>query len=612
MSVVAEPAVGGDAEELRSVLFGPDEDRLHRPWRELLSAPAFRRRFDSPAEERLRIAYGQLRVLNAGIPDPLALVADPVRLACMHEWVGFVDPTLMTMATIHYNLFLGSLVDLGGRTAEDLASYAAMSAVGTFLMTEVGHGNDAEAVETVAVYDRDTDGFSVHTPCAAAQKFMPNTSPVGGPKTGLVGARLLVDGVDRGVFLFLVPLTDGAGTLPGIRVRRLPPRLGSVMDHCVTSFDQVRVPRGALLGGPHGRITDDGTFAADVEDRRHRYLASIGRVVVGKLCMSAGAVGCSRVAVALAVRYGRVREISGLTASSKLPVFELRSHHGPLAEALATTYAMNMLYREAARRWACRHDGDVADAVRFVSAAKTWISWQARTVCLESRERCGAQGLLTHNGIADQVAAAEGVITAEGDNQATMVKVATELLLGRRSPGPVPAPHGRDLTDPGFAHELLAAAEVIWLDRARAAMRRSEPGALARRNSAMGPALRAAELFAHREAARATARGAAEIASASGRESMNSVHLLFALRAVRAHSGDLLRHGFLTERHIDDLPLLVERLVSRVARDAPTLVDAFAVPEEFVADFPIAAPDYVLAYDDPGASWHGDSSVTRP
>ncbi|WP_158698020.1 acyl-CoA dehydrogenase family protein [Streptomyces prunicolor] len=590
---------------LRSALFGVDEDSLHEPWRQLMCTPAFRRRTDASVEEQVDTAYRRLRLLNDAVRDPVALVRDPVRLACLHEWLGFVDHTLLVAATIHYNLFLGSIVDHDARGAEELAPYLEMGQVGTFLMTEVGHGNDASAVETLAVYDREADGFTVHTPCAAAQKFMPNTSPVGGPKTGVVGARLVVDGTDHGVHLFVVPLTNATHTLPGVRVRRLSPRLGSPLDHSLTSFDGVRVGRGALLAGSGGRMTDEGVFVSEVKDQRQRYLASVGRVMSGKLCMSAGSVGSARAVVALAVRYGRNRRITGLSGSTTLPVFALRSHHGPLVEAVATVYAMSMLYRRAARRWSTHDTAGRAEAGRLVSVAKAWISWQARDVCLEARERCGAQGLLAHNGFADQLTAVEGVITAEGDNQATVVKAAAELLFApQRAPRQVPDPHGRELTEPGFLHDLLASAEVLWLERARTAMRRAPSEALARRNAAMGPALRAIEVHAHRQAAEATAEAAAALPLGEARELLDAVHLLFALRGVRAQSGDLLSKGFLSTRHIDELPMLHERLVGLLAKDVTVLVDGFAVPEEFLEPSPIAREDYVSAYDDPEGPWN--------
>jgi acyl-CoA oxidase len=84
-----------------------------------------------------------------------------------------VDPTLATAATIHYCLFLGGLVEQGNLTTEELAPYAGMREVGTFLVTEVAHGNDAAGVETIANYDRATDSFTLHTPAthgATAQR----------------------------------------------------------------------------------------------------------------------------------------------------------------------------------------------------------------------------------------------------------------------------------------------------------------------------------------------------------------------------------------------------------------------------------------------------------
>ncbi|MGW7188209.1 acyl-CoA dehydrogenase family protein, partial [Streptomyces sp. NPDC054838] len=590
-AMTVKASLADEANALKCVLFGEqaEEELLHEPWRRLLSTPAFRRPAGQSDQEHLEWVYERLRLLGNAIGEPLELAGDPLRLACLHEWLCFVDPTLTALATIHYNLFLGSLTAHNAEERRDLAPYTSMRRLGTFLLTEVAHGNDAAALETTAVYDRTTDTFTLHTPNAGAQKFISNTSPAGGPKTGLVGARLIVDGADHGVFLFLVPLSDGPGVLPGVRVRRLPARLGSPHDHCLTSFDAVRVPREAMLGGRHGRIIGDGVFVSEMPERRHRFQASIDRVMTGRICLSAGTVGATRAGLVMAIRYGHHRHITGLTESSTLPVIALRSHHGPLVEAIATVYAMNLLYREAARRWSRRGPGDASEAALFVSVAKAWITWQGREVGAQIRERCGAQGLLVHNGIAVQLMAVEGAITAEGDNQAIMAQAAAELLLRHRPGHRAPSPHGRSLSDAAFLHELLAGAERIWLDRAREARRSAPVEALARRNHAMGPALRAAHLYGHRHAAQALGGAVAEMPGGAGRELLASVHLLFALRAVAGHSGDLLRHGLLTGEQVDELPVMAERLVAELAPRAEVLVGAFAVPEEFFEGMPIAA-----------------------
>ncbi|WP_408645817.1 acyl-CoA dehydrogenase [Streptomyces odonnellii] len=735
------------AARLTRVLFGAEFARVHAPWRRLVAAEPFRRPVDATAAERVALAYARLRTVNHSLDSPLALAADPRRLVALYEWLGPVDSCLTTVAGIHYNLFLGSLLDHGfaggafaggaftggtegqpgpagqagqadepARDPRELADFLGLRRVGTFLCTEVAHGNDAAALETTATYDRARDGFVLHTPHAGAQKFMPNTSPVGGPKSGVVAARLLVDGADHGVFLFLTPLTDGERALPGVRVRRLPAVFGSPVDHSLTSFDRVFVARNALLGGAQGRLGADGAFSSEQSNRRRRFLTSIGRVTTGKLSMSAGALGGARVALALAVRYGGHRLISGARAVDRVPVLAHRTHHGPLVGALATVFAMSLLHRAALDAWLTHTEETKGEAERTVAVAKGWITWQARGVILEARERCGAQGLLESNGLAELMAGAEGAITAEGDNLAIYAKAAAEMLFSAGAParesfrredcddgrsrggrgqggsGQGGSGHGgsghggsgqggsgpggcggcdddggtggsardgavragsvsgpgqegsawadsgpgsgvragsssndggagdesaaargdeslavRELSDTRFLGSLLADVEDLWLARARRRMSRAAPHAdsLARWNAASGAALRAVEAHAYRRAAEAFTAAVDGLESGTeAHELLRSLHRLFALRWIDRNSGDLLAAGRLAPRHTEGLVEAVERLVAELAGHAPTLVDAFALPEEMLADWPISGAGYVDAYDDAKAAWH--------
>ncbi|MFJ7996879.1 acyl-CoA dehydrogenase [Streptomyces sp. NPDC096310] len=683
------------ARRLTRVLYGDDFEREHGPWRRFAADGLFRSRPDTSPGERLSLAYERLRAVNGAIDSPAGLAADPRGVAALHEWLAPVDPSFTTVAGIHYNLFLGSLLDLDhtadgdpGDAERDLTDFLTLRRIGTFLCTEVAHGNDAVALETTATYDRARDGFVLHTPHAGAQKFMPNTSTTGGAKSGVVAARLLVDGADHGVFLFLAPLTDGSRTLPGVRVRLLPERFGSPLDHCVTSFDRVFVGRDALLGGVRGRlgrITGDGAFSSAERNRRRRLLASIGRVNAGKLSMSAGALGGARVALALAVRYGGHRLITGPRAAERVPVFAHRSHHGPLTGGLATVFAMTLLHRTVVDAWETRTEANRGETERLVAVAKGWITWRAREIIVECRERCGAQGLLEHNGMTEMLANIEGAITAEGDNTAIYAKAAAELLFSAGNPAggavgnpvrvaagvlaPVavtdadmdiarePAPGtdadrdtapdadpGADsgerdanyvsleLSDTGHLGDLLLAVEQLWLDRARRRMGRAPQGdPLVRWNAASGAALRAVEAHAYRRAAEAYTAAERQLwkreprdtepgaepgsvpASAPGSAPalLRSLHLLFALQWIDRNSGDLLAHGLLAPRHLDELPEAIERLIAELATYAPTLVESFALPEEMLADRPIAGPGYADAYDDPEGAWTVSEALPR-
>ncbi|WP_405560621.1 acyl-CoA dehydrogenase [Streptomyces sp. NBC_01180] len=623
------PAVRG---ELVRALFGDDHRAGHGPWRALLTTEPFRRRSGLAPDAQLRLAYGRLRTLNSTLDSALRLAADPVALANMHEWLSPVDAALTTVAGIHYNLFLGTLLDhdsdsdSDGDVRRDLSGFADLTRVGTFLCTEIDHGNDATALQTTARYDRARDGFLLRTPHAGAQKFMPNTSTAGGPKSGVVAARLLVDGRDLGVFLFLTALTGTEGPLPGVRVRLLPRRMGSVVDHCLTSFDDVFVPRGSLLSGPQGRLGADGTFSSEVANRRSRFLLSIGRVTAGKLSMSAAAVGSVRAALAVAVRHGSHRLIGGVRAPERVPVMAHRSHYAPLAGALATAYAMTLLHRTVLRTWTeherteqDRTEQDGADgagraeAERLVAVAKAWITWEARGVITECRERCGAQGLLENNGLAALVTGIEGAITAEGDNMAIHAKAAAQMVSGHSPARPPTDPAGRELTDPVFLRELLAAVECLELDRARAGMAAAAPGdALGRWNAGATAALRAATAHAQLRAAEAVAAAADALPPGSAAaELLHTLGRLFALERIAPRSGDLLNEGFVEGRHIAAIPAETDRLAARVAGEAQVLTEAFDLPAEWLADVPVAGAGYASAYDDPEGPWHRSAEEAR-
>ncbi|MGW1181990.1 acyl-CoA dehydrogenase family protein [Streptomyces drozdowiczii] len=610
-------ATGTGAEPLErpltSVLLGADARREHGFWRRLVATEPFRLppgpETGGTPEERLARAYARLRTLNDALDSAARPAADPRALAALHEWLAPVDPALATIAGIHYNLFLGSLLDHGADGLRDLSDFLDLRRTGTFLCTEVAHGNDAAAVETTAAFDPVRDGFVLHTPHCGAQKFMPNTGLAGGPKSGLVAARLLADGTDHGVFLLLVPLTDADGPLPGVRVRRLPARMGSPVDHSLTSFDHVFVGRDALLTGPQGRIDDDGVFRSAVEGRRRRFLASIARVVAGRICMSASAVGSARATLAVAVRYGGHRHVSA-GRGARLPVLAYRTHHGPLAEAMATVFAMSLLHRRVLARWEAAESGPEPAreaAERLVDIAKGWITWQARAVIVESRERCGAQGLLENNGMSVLVTGVEGAITAEGDNLAVHARAAAALLAAGPAHEP-PAPATGDLTDLRFLAALLARAEQLWFARAAARMAPVAHGnPLERWNAASGPALRGVDAHACREAAEAYADAVEALPAGADRDRLDELARLFALGRIARVSGDLLAAGHLSAGQVEALTDRTEQLIAAVAPHLPELADSFALPDEMLADWPITGARYADAYDDPDAHWHREA-----
>ncbi|WP_406451957.1 acyl-CoA oxidase [Streptomyces sp. NBC_00876] len=576
---------------MTEILFrdGDEGPEVHGSWRKVISTDRFRHCADMRAEERWQLSYDRLRALNEEVLCPESLGRDPRGLAALHEWTSVVDGATATVAGIHYNLFLGSLLDDDASPARDLGQFAALTRTGTFLCTERAHGNDAAALETVARYDRERDEFVLHTPHEGAQKYMPNTSPAGGPKTAVVAARLLADGRDQGVFLFLTPLSDHHGTLPGVTVTVLPERIGSPVDHCVTGFDQVRLPRTALIQGEHGKLLPDGTFTSAVGSPRKRFLHAIRRVTVGKLCMSASTLGGSRAALAIAVRYAGIRRISGPAAGQSVPLAAHRSHHARLLTCTATAYAMTFLHRAVTARWITHAAEDRAESERLVAVAKGWITWQAREITIESRERCGARALFPVNGLAEFAANADGAITAEGDNLAIWCKAGAEMIFGHSIlPEPAQATGQEPLTDPAFLRRALATAERHWHLAARRDLRGGAGGdALGRWNHASAAALSLVETYAVGQAADAFATACADVTDPGTRATLDDLRALFLLDRLTALSGLLLVENALTTDQVRSFPDAVRALTSRLAPHLPTLTEAFDIPEEYLMSLPM-------------------------
>ncbi|MER5767120.1 acyl-CoA dehydrogenase family protein [Streptomyces sp. NPDC001985] len=538
------------------------------------------------------MSYTRLRAFNEEIESAEELARDPRGLAAMHEWAAVVDGALATVAGIHYNLFLGSLVD-DNSTERDLTAFEILARTGTFLCTERAHGNDAAALETTATYDRRANVFVLHTPNEGAQKYMPNTSRAGGPKSAVVAARLVVDGQDLGVFLFLTPLTDRHGPLPGISIEQLPERIGSPVDHCVTAFDRVRLPRTALVQGPHGRLLSDGTLRSAVGSPRKRFLQAIGRVTAGKLCMSASTLGGCRAALAIAVRYAHTRRISGPTAGSRIPLAAHRSHHARLLKSLATAYAMTFLHRAVTDAWIGHDPAERDRAERLVAVAKGWITWQARAITIEARERCGARALFPVNGLAEYPANADGAITAEGDNLAIWCKAGAEMIFGhtpteptgRRTVNPQ-APSA--LRDPSFLRDQLAVMESRWHHRARLNLRSGPSGdSLGRWNNASSAALELVAAHATLQAADAFIAAIDTVTHPGTRALLKDLCALFLLDSLTPRAGELLADGHLSAAQVRAIPDLTERLTARLAPHLAVIADAFAVPEEHLGDLPM-------------------------
>ncbi|KAA1477375.1 acyl-CoA dehydrogenase NM domain-like protein [Dentipellis sp. KUC8613] len=363
-------------------------------------------------------------------------------LAPLDGAVATLDGAAATLAAIQINLVAGTL----SRFAEDDPSLLPLirkllcyETMGQFCLTEVGHGLDAINLETAATLLPDGT-FELHTPHMGAAKYMPPTNPCGIPCVAIVFARLIVDGANHGIRPFLVPLNDGHNMHRGITARILPAREGSTpLNHCVTSFDRVKLPANALLG--------------DIEEdtSRFTFFNSIWRVAVGTLSLTGLTLSCLAVSPFIVARYSQRRTVAG-PGGSRIPVISFRTQHGPILTALAQGFVLKEMWNKCTAIFAKADlDPRLLHALATIFKVTTTQHVQAANLALS--ERCGAQGLFAYNQISELYENVRGNSIAEGDTLVISIRLASELILERYEleasthPSSLLARHEQDLLD---------------------------------------------------------------------------------------------------------------------------------------------------------------------
>lgn len=233
---------------------------------------------------------------------------------------------------------------------------------------------------------------------------MPPTTPIKGfPRVGVVIARLIVAGEDRGLRPFIVWLNDGYQMNDGITSQKLPNRTGSrPIDHSVTTFHHVQLPSSALLGSPE-----------KPKNMRDHFLSVIWRVAVGTLGLSSVMVPVLKRSVYVAGKYSMRRHVQG-NDGKPTPIISFRTQQRPILHTLAQIAVFEPYSHECFKRFM---EPDIKQTVRHGVAAtmKAVLNSATQSSLYSLAERCGAQGLFEYNHIIQGQLETRGISIAEGD-----------------------------------------------------------------------------------------------------------------------------------------------------------------------------------------------------
>ena len=610
-------------------------------------------------EEHRRHVLDQLsRLASSGLPrmgfrEEDGGTGDTGGVLTSFEMVGHLDLSLMVKAGVQWGLFGGAIANLGNSETRKkyLPDVMSLDLLGCFAMTEVGGGSDVQNLETTATYDNATGEFVVHTPTPSAEKaYIGNAARDG--RMAAVFAQLITheDGEElrHGVHCLLVPIRDEAGAdLPGVTTTDHGHKGGLLgVDNGKIRFDNVRVPREALLDR-FGTVDENGRYSSPIDSVGARFFTMLGTLIRGRVSVGAAAGAAARTALAQAVRYSLVRRQFDHPETGKgIPLLEYREHQRRLMPRVARAYA-----------YACAQNAIIAELDEFernpeafdevrrremethAAGIKASVSAFANDTIIEARLACGGAGYMAENRLTELRRDCDIFSTFEGDNVVLTQLVGKELLssyaaefgdmdqretvafalstavdvvqekarastLWQKVVDAVTDREHTDLLDRGNQLQLLVDREEHLLETVARRLRKAQgqDGSAAFKvfNSAQDHLLQAGRAHMDSWVFARFAEAVDECEDPEAKEVLGMLCDLYVLDIVDAEKGWFLEHNRLTTERTKAATAARNRLCTKLAGRARTLVDAFAIPE-FIFDIPMLTDGGVDALDEESA-----------
>jgi len=412
-------------DEFRNFLDQPDFD-----WEIIRKKEDFRNRILQQVQLLGKKGYGAM-----AYPTEYGGTGNMPAYAAIFEHLMFVDGSLAVKFGVQFGLFGGSIQKLGTKKHHDeyLTDAGTTKLLGCFAMTETGHGSNVRGIKTTATYEKSTDSIIIHTPGRNDNKeYIGNALH---SKIATVFAQLIVNGKNEGVHAILVPLRNkNHEELEGVTVEDNGYKLGlNGVDNGKIWFHNVKVPRENLLN-KYGEILEDGTYASSIKNPNKRFFTMLGTLVGGRICVARGALGGSKMALAIAVKYAlNRRQFNDNVKIQEDLIMDYPTHQLRLTPAIAGAYVYHFTLEELMKRYSDDSQPDKRKIETQVAGLKSIITWFANDTIQECREACGGKGYLLENRIADLKGDVDIFTTFEGDNTVLLQLAAKGILSDFRA-----------------------------------------------------------------------------------------------------------------------------------------------------------------------------------
>jgi len=366
--------------------------------------------------------------------------ADPVLGYAMVKAMIAFDLGLHTRFTVHTCLYFDTVRELGSEKHIHLCHRAyEMKDYGCFALTELGHGSNANGIQTVATYDHPTRSFVLSTPNQLAAKFWIGAAGKTANMAAVL-AHLIVGETNHGLHAFAVPIRhyETHEALPGVVLGDCGPKVGlDGIDNGFILFNNYRVPYDALLDR-FSQISPTGHFKSSIKSKAKRFATMLSGLLRGRSGVFMSSASQLRNALTIAIRYSAVRKQFALSDGPEVPVLDYQMHRYRLMPHLANYFAVVLgteqfivdikqcreLFRVEPEHKSKEEVHAVASAMKVLSSIYGMAGLQ------ECREACGGLGYSAFSMLGIMREGLDVTTTWEGANHVLIQQCAKFILKG--------------------------------------------------------------------------------------------------------------------------------------------------------------------------------------